>query len=273
MSGRVLVTGATGKTGRHLVALLEAAGMPYRAASRAGEPAFDWSRPETWDAVLDGVASVYLVAPVGATDPMVTFARVAMARGVRRFVLLSMAGLPAGGPGLGQVHQWLKDNSEDWSVLAPSAFMENFSEGPFHASIRDEDTIYSNTGDGRVAFIAAADIGRAAFAALTSPTALNSDFTLTGDEAISYDRVAELIAQACGRRITHTRISTAQMAQRFRDRGQPEMTALFLAASYETIASGAQSRTADGFKTLTGRPATRFEAFAEANVEAWARAT
>lgn len=272
MTGRVLVTGATGKTGRHLVSLLEAAGVPHRTASRAGDPAFDWSRPETWEAALDDVASVYLVAPVGATDAMTAFVQAAMGRGVRRFVLLSMAGLPAGGPGLGQVHQWLKDNSDDWAVLAPSAFMENFSEGPFAASIRDEDTIYSNTGDGRVAFIAAVDIARAAFAALTAPTALNADFTLTGDAAISYDRVAELIGQAGGRRITHTRISTPEMAQRFRDRGQPEMTAMFLAASYEAIAGGAADRTADGLRTLTGRPATTFQAFAEANVGAWARA-
>jgi uncharacterized protein YbjT (DUF2867 family) len=273
MSGLVLVTGASGKTGRNLVSLLETAGMPYRAASRGGEPAFDWSRPETWDAALEGVASVYLVAPVGATDAMAAFAQAAMGRGVRRFVLLSMAGLPAGGPGLGQVHQWLKDNSDDWAVLCPSAFMENFSEGPFHAAIRDEDTIYSNTGEGRVAFIAAIDIARAAFAALTSPTALNRDFTLTGDEAIAYDRVAELIGEACGRRITHTHISTTEMAQRFRDRGQPEMTALFLAASYETIASGAQDRTADGFRTLSGGLATTFQAFAQANVNTWKRAT
>jgi len=269
MSGGVLVTGATGKTGRHLVGLLDAAGIPYRAASRAGEPAFDWSRPETWDAALKGVASVYLVAPIGATDAMTAFAETAMGRGVRRFALLSMAGLPAGGPGPGQVHQWLKDNSDDWAVLGPSAFMENFSEGPFHASIRDEDTIYSNTGEGRVPFIAALDIARAAFAALTAPAPLNADFTLTGDEAISYDRVAELVGQACGRRITHTPISTAQMAQRFRDRGQPEMTAMFLAASYETIASGAQDRITDGFRTLTGGPATTFQAFARANVDAW----
>ena len=270
MTGRVLVTGATGKTGRHLVSLLDAAGLPFRAASRGAEPAFDWSRPQTWDAALDDVAAVYLTAPVGATDAMADFARAAMGKGVRRFVLLSMAGLPAGGPGLGQVHQWLKDHSDDWAVMAPSAFMENFSEGPFAASIRDEDTIYSNTGQGRVAFISAADIARAAFAALTSPTALNADFTLTGDEAISYDRVAELISQACGRRITHTHISTPEMAQRFRDRGQPGMTAMFLAASYETIASGAQDWTADGLRILTGAPATTFQAFAQANVGAWA---
>jgi uncharacterized protein YbjT (DUF2867 family) len=271
----VLVTGATGKTGRSLVSLLSENRVAYRAASRGGEPAFDWSRPETWDAALEGVGSVYLVAPAAVTDAasrMIAFLQGATHKGARRFVLLSMATLPAGGPGPGQVHQWLKDNSEDWAVLCPSAFMQNFSEGPFLASIRDEDTIYSNTGAGRVPFISTVDIARAAFAALTAPDALNSDFTLTGEESISYDRVAELIGQACGRRISHTPISTAAMAQRFVDRGLAEPTAMFLAAAYETIATGAQDRPAEGFRTLTGRPATTFRAFAEANAEAWKRA-
>lgn len=275
MSGLVLVTGATGKTGRSLVTLLKEGCVTHRAASRGGEPPFDWSRPDTWDAALDGVASVYLVPPAAVDDApsrMVAFLQSAMRRGARRFVLLSMASLPAGGPGQGQVHQWLKDNSEDWAVLGPTAFMQNFSEGPFLASIRDEDTIYSNTGTGRVPFVSTVDIARAAFAALTAPVALNGDFTLTGDKSISYDRVAELIGKACGRPISHTHISTAAMAGRFVKRGLPEGAAMFLAAGYQTIADGAADRIAEGFRTLTGRPATTFQAFADANADAWKRA-
>jgi uncharacterized protein YbjT (DUF2867 family) len=274
MSDLVLVTGATGKTGRSLVSLLQERGAPHRAASRSGEPPFDWRRPDTWDAALEGVSSVYLVPPSAVDDApsrMVAFLQSAMRKGARRFVLLSMASLPAGGPGQGQVHQWLKDNSEDWAVLCPTAFMQNFSEGPFVASIREEDTIYSNTGVGRVPFISTVDIARAALAALIAPSALNSDFTLTGDESISYDRVAELIGEACGRPISHTHISTAAMAERFVRRGLPEGTAMFLAAGYQTIADGAADRIADGFRTLTRRPATTFQAFAEANADAWKR--
>ncbi|HEX4196732.1 MAG TPA: NmrA family NAD(P)-binding protein [Caulobacteraceae bacterium] len=248
--------------------------MAWRAGSRGGEPPFDWSRLDSWDAALEGAASVYLVAPAGVADAysrMTAFLQSAMRKGARRFVLLSMASLPAGGPGPGQVHQWLKDNSQDWTVLRPTAFMQNFSEGPFLASIRDEDTIYSNTGTGRVPFISTVDIARAAFAALTAPAALNSDFTLTGGESISYDRVAELIGQACGRRISHTPISTAAMAKRFVDRGLPEPTAMFLAAGYQTIAEGAQERIIDGFGTLTGGTPTTFQAFADANADVWKR--
>jgi festuclavine dehydrogenase len=131
---------------------------------------------------------------MAADDPyarMIEFLELATGKGVRRFVPLSMASLPAGGPAHGEVHRWLIDNTADWAVLCASAFMQNFSEGPSLQSIRDEDTIYSNTEDGQVSFIDVADIASAARAALTAPAALNAAFILTGDEAIAYDRVAE----------------------------------------------------------------------------------
>lgn len=272
MSDLVLVTGATGKTGRSLLAQLKTVGIPHRAASRHSAQPFDWAAPATWDAAVKDVASVYLVAPMAVDDPysrMIEFLKLATRQGVRRFVLLSMASLPAGGPAHGQVHQWLQDNASDWAVLCPSAFMQNFSEGPSLPSIREEDTIYSNTGDGRVSFIDAADIASAARVALMAPAALNDAFTLTGDEAISYDRVAGLIGEACGRKITHTRIAMDAMAERLIRRGLPQMTARLLAFGYQTIAAGAQDRTTDTVQTLTGKPPTTFQAFATANAGAW----
>lgn len=274
MSGPILVTGATGKTGKSLVAQLKEKGLAYRAASRSGATAFDWTRPETWGPALEGAGSVYLVAPPTVQDPysrIVEFLKRAMESGPRRFVFLGMASLPAGGPAHGQVHQWLKDNSDDWAVLSPSAFMQNFSEGPYLAGIREEDTFYSNTGTGRVPFIAAEDIAHAALAALTAPSPLNRDFMLTGGESISYDQVAELISQTCGRPISHTHISTEALTERFLARGLPEPTARFLAAGYQTIAAGYQDRMSEDFKSLTGKPPTTFQAFAEANADVWRR--
>lgn len=270
----VLVTGATGKTGRALIALLQEKGVPHRAASRNGARPFDWERPATWDAALEGIASIYLVAPSAANDPfsrMIEFLELAKKKGVSRFVLLSMAFLPAGGPGHGQVHAWLRDNSSDWAVLGPSAFMQNFSEGPYLASIRNEDAIYSNTGAGRVSFIDAFDIASAALTVLTAPEAGNRDYVLTGDETISYDRVAEIISEVCGRRIVHGRISTEEMAERFVERGIPEATAKLLASGYATIADGLADWTTDTVGTLTGRPPKTFEEFAKAHAEVWAR--
>jgi uncharacterized protein YbjT (DUF2867 family) len=275
MSGLTLVTGATGKTGASLVTLLRRSGLPYRAASRQDAVPFDWERTATWDAALEDVASIYLVAPGTVKDPHVLiqdFLALAMRKGVGRFVFLSMAGLPAGGPPHGQVHQWLKDNSEDWAVLCPSAFMQNFSAGPSLATIRDEDQIYSNTGDGRVPFIHVDDIAACALAALSAPTPLNTDLVLTGDEPLSYDQVAELISLACGRRITHTQVSMDEMTARLQARGIPEATARLLAFGYQVVAAGAADRTTDVVQTLIGRAPIPFQTFAAANADVWRRA-
>lgn len=274
MSGLVLVTGATGKTGRSLVAQLEAAGVPYRVASRGGEPSFDWMQPETWDAALDGVGAVYLVAPPTVDDPysrMIAFLETAARRGVGRFVFLSMAKLAPGAFAHGQVHQWLQDNAADWAVLGPSAFMQNFTEGSHLATIRGEDAIYSNTADGRVSFISADDIARAALALLTGPGGQNRDFVITGSETLSYDQVAEQIGQARGRQVSHVRITSEELVVRFLARGLPEQTARFLAFGYEAIAGGAFDWTTDTFATLTGAQPISFQAFAQANAGIWAR--
>ena len=58
----ILVTGATGKTGRRIVERLTSAGVPVRAGSRTAEPPFDWYDPATWDPALEGVGrGVHLV--------------------------------------------------------------------------------------------------------------------------------------------------------------------------------------------------------------------
>jgi uncharacterized protein YbjT (DUF2867 family) len=279
MSGLVLVTGASGKTGGRLAAQLRRTGVDCRTVSRHGVPPFecpfDWEQPATWDAALEGVASVYLVAPGTVGDPyalILDFIASAMRQGVRRFVFLGMAGLPAGAFAHGRVHQWLKDNSDDWAVLSPSAFMQNFSAGPYLATIREEDRIYSNTGQGRVPFIDADDIAAAALAALTGPTPLNAEFVLTGETSISYDDVAEVIGRACGRTISHTPVSTEEMGDRLIRRGLAEGTARFLAFGYATIAAGMADRTTDAVRTLTGRPPTTFQTFAQAHADVWRRA-
>jgi uncharacterized protein YbjT (DUF2867 family) len=271
--GLVLVTGATGKTGRSLVARLEEAGVPYRAASRHTAVPFDWADTATWEPALAGAAAVYLIAPPGLSDPyarVIEFLEHASTE-TRRYVFLGIASLPAGELAHGRVHQWLKDHATDWAVLRPSAFMQNFSEGLFCASIVDEDTIYSNTGGGRVGFIDADDIARAAFHALTSADALNSDFVLTGDEALSFDEVAEIISATCGRTITHAGISDEEAATRLQQRGVPEVTAQLLAAGYGTIAQGAADYTTEDLRQLTGRAATTFRQFADAHAQAWRR--
>lgn len=108
---RILVTGASGKTGRRVVEHLTGVGIQPRLALRSANGPesvrFDWTAPETYDEALADIGAVYLVAPPGVIDPlsvMLPFLQQALRGGVQRFVLLSASSLEEGGPMMGRVH-------------------------------------------------------------------------------------------------------------------------------------------------------------------------
>src|ERR1700760_284601 len=94
---RVLITGATGNIGGHVLTQLLAKGSPVRALVRNPEKAAfaaeveiapgDLTDPETLDKALEGIETVFLVwvAPAEAAAPALE----RIAKRVRRIVLLS----------------------------------------------------------------------------------------------------------------------------------------------------------------------------------------
>ncbi|WP_042249784.1 NAD(P)H-binding protein [Paracoccus sp. PAMC 22219] len=275
MTARVLITGGRGKTGRRVAAHLAAHGVDVvlgtRRPSGPQDWRFDWADPGS-AAAFDGCEAAYLVAPTDRTDHLTVMEPVldaAMQRGVRRFVLLSSSLLEAGGPMMGQVHAWLARNAPEWAVLRPSWFMQNFSEGPHTATIRDEGVIYSATGTGRVGFIDADDIAASAAACLVASAPLNADVVLTGPEALSYDDAAALIAAALGRPVRHVSLEPAALTARFVAQGLPAGYAETLTDLDRAIAAGAEEATTDGVERVTGRPSAPFRVFAARAAASW----
>ena len=272
-AGTTLVIGASGTTGRRVVAQLVAAGHGVKAASRHATPVpgtapvrFDWYDPCTHAAALDGVDRVYLIPPPADPDPaavMEPFLRQARTAGVHRAVLLSSSAIPAGGPAVGSVHRALPDLVEQWAVLRASWFMQNFTGEHAHAlSIAEQGSILTATGTGRVGFIDAQDIAAVAFHALTSEHAPDTDLVLTGPETLSYDDVAAIMTEVTGRLVVHRSLSYEQLRDRLAAQLPAEFAAM-LAGLDRGIAAGSEDRVTDAVPRLTGRPARTFRAFLE----------
>ncbi|MFD4354949.1 NmrA family NAD(P)-binding protein [Nocardia sp. NPDC058519] len=272
-TGTTLVIGATGTTGSRTTAQLTAAGHRVKAASRqatavpGAEPVlFDWYDPATHTAALDGVDRVYLIPPVGEPDPaavMLPFLQQARTGGVHRAVLLSSSAIPKGGPGVGTVHQALPDLFEQWAVLRPSWFMQNFTGTHAHAlSIHEDGIIWTATDSGRVGFVDAEDIAAVAAHALTNWQAPNTDLVLTGPETLSYDDIASIVTEVTGRPVTHRRLSYDQFRERLTALVPVEF-AVMLAGMDRAIAEGAEDRVTDDVQRLTGQPARAFRALCE----------
>ncbi|MGW1602304.1 NAD(P)H-binding protein [Streptomyces eurythermus] len=272
-TGTTLVIGATGTTGGRTAARLTAAGHRVRAASRRAAPVpgaqpvrFDWYDPGTFDGALDGADRVYLVPPLGDPDPaavMLPFLRRARAAGVRRAVLLGSSAIPADGPGVGAVHRALPELFDEWAVLRPSWFMQNFTGSHMHArSIREHGVIHTAAGNGRVGFVDADDIAAVAVHALTDDRAPGTDLVLTGPQALGHDDIAAIVSEVTGRPVTHRPLTY----ERMRDRLAGELPLEFaemLAGLDRAIAEGAEDRTTDTVQRLTGRPPHSFREVAE----------
>ncbi|MFD9820077.1 NmrA family NAD(P)-binding protein [Streptomyces violascens] len=269
----VLVVGATGTTGSRVVRGLATRGHRVKAASRRGASPddvqgirFDWYDPTTHEQALNGVNHVYLVPPLGSADPadvMLPFLEQARAVGVRRAVLLSSSAIPAGGPAVGQVHRVLPALFDEWAVLRPSWFMQNFTGDHPHArSIREEGEILTATGEGRVAFVDADDIAAVAVRALTDAQAPDTDLVITGPQALSHSEVAAILSEVTGRGVAHRQLTYEQMRDHLTG-VMPLEFAVMLADMDRAIADGAEDRTTDTVLRMTGRRPRAFRVHVE----------
>ena len=266
MTDPILVTGATGNTGAPIVAGLREWGLRARAASRHPDPAdadavvFDWSDDATFAPALTDVRAVYLVAPAGAADPVPMvrpFLELAAARDVRRVVLLSSSAVERGQPGLGEIHDLVAGLVAEPAVLRPSWFMQNFvGDHPLAQGIRETREIVTATGDGRLAFIDAADIAAVAVEALTAPEPVSGELVLTGPESLSYAEAAAIASEILGEPVRHVDVSTAELTRRLVAAGYPADFAGMLAALDERIRAGEQDLVTTTVRDITGRAPT-----------------
>ena len=279
MSGSILILGATGMIGRRLVPMLAAQPHDVRAASRtpdAGQTGFDWYRPDTNDGAIEGVEAMFVVPPAMEADaaPLVgaLLARAAAAD-VRRVVLASsMGGDSPGAPATSdrwQIEARVRESGMEWTILRPSGFMQNFSEGFLFPGIAQFGAVNSATGDGLVALVDAVDIARVAAATLTKPGHDGAYYDVTGPEPISFGQAVAAVSEAAGRHLFHNLVSSEQMLAILQQAGVPDTYAAMLIRDQLAIRDGEAAAVSDAVETVTGQPPRSFGDFVAENTAVW----
>lgn len=210
--GLVVVAGASGQTGRQIVAAALDAGYAVRgltsdlARARAdlGPALFDRARWQVVDvrdraavhAALRGAR--YAVSAIGArvfAGPLspefidhggnVNLIDAASAAGVRRFVMISSAAAGphrdhSQAPMLGYVRLWktraeqhLRDSGLDYVIIGPAGLLDTPPGRDGLQVLRREDYVSTN--------VSRADVARVAVDALRNPDAVGKSFALVGD--------------------------------------------------------------------------------------------
>jgi uncharacterized protein YbjT (DUF2867 family) len=258
----ILILGGTGKTGRRLAERLAAAGLPVRIGSRSGTPRFDWEVPATWKPAMQGVSAIYIsyypdLAVPGAAEAVDAFARLAVANGVTRLVLLSGRGETEAQ----RAEEMLKASGADWTILRCAWFSQNFSEGFLVESLAEGEVALpvGNVGE---PFVDADDIADAAFAVLTEEGHIGQLYELTGPRLLSFtDAVAE-IAKAAGRDISFVRTSHEDFTATVAAHELPPEFAWLLNELFTQVLDGRNESLADGVQRVLGRPPKDFSLYA-----------
>ncbi|MER8914598.1 NAD(P)H-binding protein [Mesorhizobium sp. M0761] len=258
----VLILGGTGKTGRRLAERLTSQGIPVRIGSRSGSPRFDWEVPETWEPAMQGVGAVYIsyypdIAVPGAAETVGAFARLAVANGVTRMVLLSGRGETEAQ----RAEEMVKASGADWTILRCAWFSQNFSEGFLVESLRQGEVALP-VGPVGEPFVDVDDIADAAFVALTEPGHVGQLYELTGPRLLSFaDAVAE-IAKATGRDIRYIKISHDEFTAATAAYELPPEIAWLLNELFTEVLDGRNETLTDGVQRVLGRAPKDFSAYA-----------
>ncbi|MDT7751621.1 MAG: hypothetical protein QOD96_5283 [Pseudonocardiales bacterium] len=219
----VLVTGATGTVGRHVVDGLLAAGQPVRALTRrpgaADLPAEvdvregDLDKPAT---VLDALAGVQLLYLFPAPELTGTLAA-ASAAGVEHVVLLSSLSVEYAEPdGSSRAHLACEAAvlaaGMSHTFLRPGAFMGN--DLIWVPEIQSFGTVSAAYPEAAHAPVDERDIASVAVAALCHPGRFAGVVPLTGPESLTQRRRVELIAGVTGQQIGFVELTPEQARTR-----------------------------------------------------------
>jgi uncharacterized protein YbjT (DUF2867 family) len=271
---RVLVLGATGKTGSRVAGKLSALGVSVRTAARGGaDIRFDWNDPATFEGALQGVTGVYLVSPVMRVDfagVVSDFLDQAEQAGVRNVTYLSAYGMEHAPAEValraGELNLESR-SSFTHSIIRPAWFMQNFSE-TFLKPVDDEIVVPG--GAGAEAFVSAEDIASVAAATLAEPERhAGRAYAPTGPESLTLDQAARIISAAAGRPIVYRDTDRAEWVGAMVRSGVPAEYGEVLRALTETIASGRGSRPNGDVLAATGAAPVSFANFAAEAAPAW----
>ncbi|MFF9337355.1 MULTISPECIES: SDR family oxidoreductase [Streptomyces] len=270
----IVVTGASGKLGRHVVEqLLEKvpAGQvtavvrsPERVADLAERgvrvAVADYNAPETFDGLFAAGDKVLLISGNEFDKGRVRqHSAVIDAAGAAGVALLAYTSAPGSLTAtLADDHRGteraLLDSGVPYVLLRNGWYHENYTENL--APVLEHDAVVAAAGEGRISSASRADYAAAAVAVLTGEGHENTTYELGGDEAWSFAEYAAELSRQTGREIVYNPVTPEALTGILTGAGVPEPMAAVFAGVDAAIAEGELVVDSGDLSRLTGRPTT-----------------
>jgi uncharacterized protein YbjT (DUF2867 family) len=276
---KILVTGATGNVGSRVVHELRGRGVPVRAFVRDTDKAVamlgddvelaigDFGDPGSIQAALDGVDGVFLACSnqpqqVEYENRVIDAAEEA---GVRRIVKLSALGTGIGSPVAfwdwhARIEDHLRRSGVPFVILRPTFSMANLLASA--EAVQYTGKLFVPAGDAGISMIHPHDVGAVAAVALIEDRHEDETYTLTGPEAIAFGEVAANLSEATKREIEYLNVPDEAALEGMTEQGLPDFVAAQIVTVFGMLRGGAQERTTDTVRSLTGHEPRSFAEFA-----------
>ncbi|MGW5900332.1 SDR family oxidoreductase [Streptomyces althioticus] len=270
----IVVTGASGKLGRHVVEqLLEKvpAGQvtavvrsPEKVADLAERgvrvAVADYNAPETFDGLFTAGDKVLLISgnefDKGRVRQHSVVIDAAKAAGVALLAYTSAPGSLTAS--LADDHRGteraLLDSGVPYVLLRNGWYHENYTENL--APVLEHGAVVAAAGEGRISTASRADYAAAAVAVLTGEGHENATYELGGDEAWSFAEYAAELSRQTGREIAYNPVTPEALTGILAGAGLPEPAAAMFADVDAAIAKGELAVDSGDLSRLAGRPTT-----------------
>ncbi len=279
----VLVTGATGNTGRAVVAELRRLSVPFVAAGSdphrtaaalgvAQARRLDFRDPGTYDAAVQGMRGLFLLRPPPIADVKRTLNVLvdrALAAGVRHVAFLSVMGaerqrwVPHH-----RVEQHLLQRGVSATLLRAGFFAQNLGDA-YRADLRERSELRVPAGRGRAAFVDVRDVGALAARSFVEPALRGQALTLTGPEALSFHDVAAQLTEALGQRVVYRPLSAPGYILHLRRRGRPWPQALVQTVLHLGLRLGNARHVDPSLARWLGRPPRTLRDYIQDHLALW----
>ncbi|TDL42736.1 SDR family oxidoreductase [Kocuria rosea] len=272
----IVITGATGRLGRHVISSLlrldvqlpdlVAAGRDEGKLGALRELGLatvraDYTEPATLDQAFAGADTVLLISSseVGIRVPQHRNAVDAAVRaGVSRLVYTSALGADRGKLLLADEHlateEAIAASGLPFTILRNGWYTENFEPALRHAETTG--VVLASAGDGRVASATREDYAEAIAAVLAQDGHAGQTYELSGDVAWSFDELAAALTEVLDREVVYRRLTPEQHLAELERTGVDESTARFLVALDANIEDGALDLVTGDLSRLLGRRTT-----------------
>src|SRR5277367_6109563 len=271
---KVLITGATGDTGRAAVKEsikrgLDVRAMVHRKDDRSGAlerlgakvVVGDLHKIDEIRQAMEGMDAAYLVYPVepGLIDATVYFAQAAKEAGVAAIVNLSQRSASRTSASHACQDTWIAEQVLNWSGLPvthlrPTYFLE-WLLYPWQLPLfLEKGILRMPVGKGRHAPIGSADTGRVVAAILESPAGhAGQTYPLFGLVEMDHDQMAAELTEALGRKIVFENVSIGDYSKWIEGMGLPAYVIQHFEGAMDDYQHGVMSGMKHNVERLTGK--------------------